>query len=250
MQQKPDSRPASSTKSAPIADSQALVALAQAFLEDMKCVQPADGHLARLETLDFQTLVVGLTRDGDRQAFWINLYNAFHIHCVRQEQVTGRLSKYQRYFGRACMVAGMRLSLNDIEHSILRRSRWWWARGYLRKPWESRALAALRVDALDPRIHFSLNCGATSCPPIMSYSCGGIDRELEIATQSFMLTEVQLAADGRLAISGLFGMYAGDFGGRKGILEWIARYRPELSVHRLKLRYLPFDWTPMPDKFV
>ena len=39
---------------------------------------------------------------------------------------------------------------------------------------------------LDPRIHFALNCGANSCPPIGVYSGKSLKRQLEMASQSFL----------------------------------------------------------------
>ena len=42
---------------------------------------------------------------------------------------------------------------------------------------------------LDPRIHFALNCGATSCPPIRVYSSSNLDSQLDRAAASFLCAD-------------------------------------------------------------
>merc|ERR1719184_519606 len=47
---------------------------------------------------------------------------------------------------------------------------------------------------LDPRLHFALNCGARSCPPIRIYTEERINSQLEMATESFLSQEVNVVA--------------------------------------------------------
>ena len=42
---------------------------------------------------------------------------------------------------------------------------------------------------LDPRIHFALNCGAKSCPPIRVYSTPNLDSQLNRASASFLCAD-------------------------------------------------------------
>ena len=42
---------------------------------------------------------------------------------------------------------------------------------------------------LDPRIHFALNCGAKSCPPIRVYSPPNLDSQLNRAAASFLCAD-------------------------------------------------------------
>ena len=48
--------------------------------------------------------------------------------------------------------------------------------------------ACLALD-LDPRIHFGLNCGAKSCPPIRVYSPTNLDSQLNRAAASFLCAD-------------------------------------------------------------
>ena len=38
------------------------------------------------------------------------------------------------------------------------------------------------LEEVEPRIHFALNCGAKSCPPIKTFTSTDIDNELKLAT--------------------------------------------------------------------
>jgi hypothetical protein len=42
------------------------------------------------------------------------------------------------------------------------------------------------VTEVDPRIHFTLNCGAESCPPIGVYHGDKLESELKRATNGFL----------------------------------------------------------------
>ena len=41
------------------------------------------------------------------------------------------------------------------------------------------------VSPLDPRVHFTLVCGAKSCPPIRIYTPASLEPGLEAASQAF-----------------------------------------------------------------
>ena len=67
----------------------------------------------------------------------------------------------------ALVVACRALSLNAIEHGLLRRSRWRFGAGVRREPVPLSAFERQhRVARVDPRVHFALNCAAGSCRSI------------------------------------------------------------------------------------
>ena len=90
-------------------------------------------------------------------------------------------------------VGGQGYSLDAIEHGVLRLN----ARPpyRLRRPFAAgdprRGAAPSR---LDPRIHFALNCGARSCPPIRAYGAAELDPELERTTSGYMRAETSSTA--------------------------------------------------------
>jgi hypothetical protein len=46
--------------------------------------------------------------------------------------------------------------------------------------------SSLSLAAVDPRIHFALNCGAKSCPPIRVFSPKNLERGLQLAAEGFL----------------------------------------------------------------
>ena len=76
-------------------------------------------------------------------------------------------------------------------------------------------------DAVDPRIHFGLNCGAKSCPPVKNYSLKSWDEELEAAAHAFLAENVGVdKIKNEVKLSMILHWYSIDFGNDKcGILE-------------------------------
>jgi hypothetical protein len=229
-------------------------ALSQDLLTALRTGEPHADLLLSLAGWPLESLMAELAACEARTAFWINAYNALYLAGSRAEgpRPRSRLQRLRPFTQRRWRVAGLRLSLNDIEHGILRSSRVWWARGWLRKPFPGAQERLLRLPALDPRVHFALHCGARGCPAIRFYSSAQIDAELDLATTAFLQTEVAWERRGHrldLAVSGLFSMYLGDFGGRDGLLSWLRQRLPDLPAGPARLRFLPYDWSPVDDHF-
>ena len=175
----------------------------------------------RLESLDGR---------GARLAFWINVYNALVLHAIVGLGVRRSVARAWNFFGRAAYrIDGFVLSGDDVEHGVLRgnrRRRFPPFRSFgARDPRRGLALG------LDPRVHFAINCGARSCPPIGVYRAEAIDAQLELATRSFVNTEVTLE-DGRLVCSRLFKWYRRDFDEAGGLTAFWLRYLDDGPLRR------------------
>ena len=189
-----------------------------------------------------------------QMAFWINLYNAlvmdaviaFNVHHSVGEGRLGRLTFFRRA---AYNVAGLRVSLDDIEHGILRDSR---GHPFLPGPhFTSKDARLTWVLPLDPRVHFALNCASRSCPPIQVYSAENLEAQLDMAARNFVDANIKLDLSQEvLIVSSIFRWYQGDFGGQIGVVSFLIDHLPS-DVHRdwlLKnkdagrLRYKPYDW--------
>ncbi|WP_363465761.1 DUF547 domain-containing protein [Halogeometricum borinquense] len=196
----------------------------------------------RLSALDPTTLTRRLSDDARRIAFWLNVYNAFVQDCLSDDPESFDRT---RFFRRAQVpVAGQLLSLNDIEHGILRRSMLSWGLGYLPRPFPNAFERAARVDERDFRIHFALNCGAASCPPVAVYDPETLDADLEWITEGYLDSEVvydRLA--GTVTVPRLFLWYRGDFGGGRGIRRILRQYGQIPDGAAPKLRYRGYDWS-------
>jgi len=78
---------------------------------------------------------------------------------------------------------------------------------------------------IDYRIHFALNCGAKSCPPIAFYTLEKLDKQLDEATYSFIISETTIDMNNKtISTSKLMYWYRGDFGDTRGIKETLKKF--------------------------
>jgi len=204
-----------------------------------------------LDEFDYKNL---RTHD-DALAFWINLYNALVIDGVIQENIQKSVTESRlgimAFFQRAAyQVSNFRFSLTDIEHGLLRANR-----GFPYFPGPHFANDDPRLDAViepfDPRIHFALNCASNSCPPIGVYTPEKLDNQLDLATRNFIFNDLVIDQDwNTISISKIFRWYQVDFGGKKGILEFLGRYIKDSKIKlwmsdnlsSIRIQYHPYDW--------
>jgi hypothetical protein len=228
------------------------VALSRRILEEAQALTGPE-QCARLDRLTGQlrhTDPASIGSDASRIAFWANLYNALLLHCLCLKPLRGSILMHLRMFGRtAYEVGGREYSLDVIEHGLLREN--------LRPPLRPRRLLrggdprlAAAPSRPDPRIHFALNCGALSCPPVRAYEPETLDEQLEAATRAYLAAETRLDPERRRAtLPRLMRIYRADFGDRRSQLRFVAHHLPEVearlssSSDRLRVRYGRFDWT-------
>ncbi|PKP14074.1 MAG: DUF547 domain-containing protein [Bacteroidetes bacterium HGW-Bacteroidetes-3] len=179
-----------------------------------------------------------LKTDDAKKSFWINVYNAYFQLLIGKYkgQRKGLFSKKEIF------IAQTRFSLDDIEHGILRKYTWKWSFGYIPDPFVSLLTRNLAVEKTDYRIHFALNCGAKSCPPIAFYIFNNIDKQLNDAMFSFLISETTINNQTKIInTSKLLYWYKGDFGGSKGIKTIISKVF-ESDLTKYKLVYNKYNW--------
>ena len=195
-----------------------------------------------LENSTLEALVNELKTDKQKIAFWVNVYNSFI-----QISLTENPKEYEdrgAYFkNERVKIAGETLSFDDIEHDILRRSRiklsWGYLRKYFRPKWERK----LRVDDIDWRIHFALNCGAKSCPPVAKYTPEDLDRQFNFMTTEYLNEQTTYNKDTKTATSvSLFSWFRADFGGLCGAREILGEY-DITAIEPKDLDFKTYDWT-------
>ena len=170
----------------------------------------------------------------ERLAFWVNVYNARVLDgVVRRPGLKSVLDVGKTlgvptlgFFRERSISGGRNLSLNDIEHEILRK-------GFH-----------------EPRVHFVLNCASTSCPAIPAHAlrAATLDSTLNEAARVFLLdpakNRLQPASNRRL--SSIFKWYRGDFEAAAGSLPAFLRMhwrgaepiRDDEPIH-----FLSYDWS-------
>jgi len=175
---------------------------------------------------------------GDEQlALLINFYNALTIRQVLEvypidsifPKVWGvpNLWSFWRFFTRSLYTLEEEpLSLNQIEHGILRR----WFR--------------------EPRIHFALVCASMGCPQLRNGAYWGdrVKSQLEEDAWRFIRNpdKVRYAAETEtLYCSKIFRWYGQDFSkATESVPQYIGQYLPEVKTAKsLTIRYLPYDWS-------
>lgn len=182
--------------------------------------------------------------DGDaaRGAFWADVYNAVVLEQVQRGALAGDVRRAPGFFRRTTVdVGGRSVSLHVIEHGLLRANRpapW----SLLRPLGRADARCAWALSTLDPRVHFALNCGARSCPPIAAYEAARWDAQLDLATRSYLASECRVVGD-VVHLPWLMKLYARDFPDPR---EFAARFAPPEVTERLRagatLGWAPYDW--------
>lgn len=204
-----------------------------------------DGYIETLSGVDPTTLS-SADRD-DRLAFWINAYNACMLRLVAEHYpltpdgglftriknaVAGRpeesVWQIDDVFGREhCPVAGEDRSQDEIEHEIIRPS----------------------FD--EPRIHFAVNCAATSCPVIWPEAYVGerLDVQLDRAVRALVDDPRHFqVGESTVRMNKVLDWYRDDFGGIDGLRAFFAPYLPEeqariLTDPETEISFFEYDWT-------
>jgi hypothetical protein len=177
-----------------------------------------------------------LSRNG-QLAFWLNAYNAVTIDkvikwkpkkSVRETVFPGVWTSTKFFTTRDHLVAGRRLSQDDIENEILRR------------------------DFKEPRIHFAIVCASSSCPPLarFAFTKENVQAKLEEETRNYINssrgTRVDYA-ENTLYLSKIFDWFSDDFKFKFGsVLGFIKPYLSKEAMSFLtrdpKISYIHYDW--------
>ena len=219
------------------------IMLSQQFLYSVRTGDSSDQYIQQLAEADIQKLYKELSTDAKKKAFWLNIYNGFVQKLLTENP--GKYKNRNSFFSlKQIVIADKQLSLDDIEHGILRRSNIKWGLGYLNKFFPSDFERKSRVAKLDNRIHFALNCGAKSCPPIAYYDPEKIDRQLELATRNYLKSETAYdKTSGSICLPKIMSWFRGDFGGKNGIRKMLKEYKIIDRDKNVKVSFKKYDWT-------
>lgn len=172
-----------------------------------------ESYIEALATTSVSTL-----NRNQQLAYWLNLYNALTVRTVadaypvasiRDIDISPGLFADGPWGRKLVLVEGVELSLNDIEHRILRPI------------WN------------DPLIHYGVNCAALGCPNLRldAFREDSVSEQLEAAARVFVNSPRGVWFNGdRVGVSSIYAWFQDDFGGSDpGILEHLRRYAtPEL----------------------
>ncbi|NND71446.1 MAG: DUF547 domain-containing protein [Rhodothermales bacterium] len=174
-----------------------------------------------------------LENDDQKKAFWINAYNVHMLNNIVRNPEARDIIKdnlAEEFFKSDRLAAGYSISLDEIEHTILRRQ-------------PAARHSDLAVSRLDPRIHVGLNCAAISCPPLLpvAFTEKTVDAFLQQAMTGFVDSEKYFRAEGDIIVlSSLLDWFGPDFeqdGERIGdyLLRYMSKDRPGYTKLRSAL---------------
>ena len=208
-----------------------LMYFSQDFFLAVRYEEPTGAFIDTLSKLDPAFLKRDLNTFGKSLSFWINIYNALVQVKILNDGEAFK-DQFQFFKNKDLVVAGESVSLDEIEHGILRL-----------KQCDNELVNKFRLDSLDYRIHFTMNCGAASCPAIAYYRPETIQEDLHTAEKLFVeQTSSYDTLSNVLEISQLFEWFKDDFGGEEGIYKLMAQNGVINDNARPSIHYKPYNW--------
>lgn len=198
---------------------------------------------AKLEVIPLDSLAKYLATEEQKKAFWINMYNAF-VQIKLSEKPEYYKDRGAFFKTPLMIIAGRSISFDDIEHGIIRGSKIKLSLGLIKDPFVSEYERKLRCSKEDGRVHFALNCGATSCPLIAIYDAEHFDEKIDRVAKNFLNKVSTFKKDeNKVSTTPLFSWFRGDFNGKNGILKLLANYGVIPEKTSPKIEYTNYDWT-------
>lgn len=241
---------ASKDKVKTIRSTNSAILLSQELLNAVRTNTSTQPLVEKLALIPNDSLQFLLLNDQEKKAFWINIYNAFILIHLKEKP-----ESYQHrntfYSTRNITIAHELLSFGDIEHGILRKSQVKWGLGHMNKLFPRKIEKTWRVDTVDFRIHFALNCGASSCPPIAFYDDLKIQMQLNAATASYLNAETKYDSATNIAsVPQLLSWFRGDFGSKQKINNLLSGLHLISENATPQLKYAPYNWELKLNKFI
>jgi hypothetical protein len=167
----------------------------------------------------------GMSR-AEAFAYWGNLYNAVTLKVVLDRYPVDSIRDIKSdswldpkaYTGpwrqQRVTVEGRRLSLDDIEHAIMRPT------------------------FKDPRVHYIVNCASYGCPNLMNrvWRAATLEADLDAAARAFVnhARGVTVLPNGSLRVSSIYKWFIADFGGDdSGLIAHFRQYAEPALAQRL-----------------
>lgn len=190
-----------------------------------------DAYISSLSTTP-----VGLLARPEQMAFWANLYNALTLDVILEHHPVDSIRDIDISPGffadgpwgkKLVEVEGEAVSLDDIEHRILRPI---WG---------------------DPRVHYAVNCASVGCPNLLPAPFTGatIDTMLDAGARAFVNhPRGARVTSGELRVSSIYSWFGDDFGGDDtGVIAHLRRYAdPPLAAALSSITRISshdYDWS-------
>ena len=163
---------------------------------------------------------------NEKIAFYLNVYNALTLKVIVENYPVKSIKDIPGVWDKIKFkVATKELTLNNIEHDILRK------------------------EFREPRIHFALVCASRSCPELSDNPFSGTDLSEQLNREAHKFindkTRNRLDRDNKiLYLSSIFKWFKEDFGEP---IEFVSRYMSKEDVkiiqQGVRVKYLNYDWS-------
>lgn len=185
-----------------------------------------------------QSMKVRAYGKDEQLAYWINLYNAltvkvvldaYPVDSIRDINLGGVFASGP--WGEALLkIEGQELSLNNIEHGILRPI------------WK------------DARVHYAVNCASIGCPNLQmeAFTASNVERLLDVGAKQYInhARGVRFDKKGELHLSSIYKWFYGDFVGEayndKALIKHLSLFAEgEVLLKLKKLKRVEsygYDW--------
>ena len=172
-----------------------------------------------------QITVTRLSRDAQK-AYWINIYNAltvsvvldrYPVKSIRSINISPGIFTRGPWGAKLLTIQGKEVSLDDIEHRILRPL------------WR------------DNRVHYAVNCASLGCPNLQpeAFTARNTEALLEKGAREYVNhPRGASVAGGRLRLSGIYKWFQADFGGSE---ESVVRHLEKYAMPGLAKKLMNFD---------
>jgi hypothetical protein len=184
---------------------------------------------------DLAALPISTHNRAQQKAYWINLYNALTVKVVLDNGPVASIQDIDispGFFssgpwGKTLLeIEGEAVSLNDMEHRILRPL------------WR------------DARVHYALNCASMGCPNLdtKAFRAADMEARLDAAARAFINhPRGARLVEGELMVSSIYDWFTADFGGDEaGVIAHLLQYAdPPLTktlTQHGRLDRAAYDW--------
>ncbi|MEO6666927.1 MAG: DUF547 domain-containing protein [Nitrospiria bacterium] len=185
-------------------------------------VTAADRQALKQYLTQLQTVKARELRKPEQKAYWINLYNALTVDVMLDHMpvssimdvaISPGLLSRGPWGKKLVTVEGQAVSLDDIEHRIL------------------------RPIFKDPRVHYAVNCASLGCPNLQptAFTSANMEALLDRAARDYVNHPRGVTVkDGRVVVSSIYVWFQSDFGGDDaGVLAHLRRYAQDDLKARL-----------------
>jgi len=158
---------------------------------------------------------------AEKLAYWINAYNAFTVKLIIDNYPIKSIKDIKQPWDKKFIdIDGELISLNEIEHDILRKMN-------------------------EPRIHFAIVCASVSCPKLQNtaFEPSKIEEQLTNATKEFLADPSKNnLSPNSIRISKLFQWFSKDFTQNGTLIDFLNQYSEITISPKAKRSFNNYNW--------